>query len=451
MKHMSGARSRLVAAVGLSAVAALTLAGCAGSAGTGSPSEDATDGFAAVEAALEEGGEITYWTWTPQAEAQVAAFEEAYPNVTVNLVNAGTGNDQYTKLQNAIKAGSGAPDVVQIEYYAFPQFALTDSLLDLAPYGFSDLEDDYTASTWGSVTVDDAIYGLPQDSGPMALFYNKAVFDEFGIEIPTTWDEYIAAAEALHTADPTKYITNDIGDAGFTTSMIWQAGGQPFQSTGTDVTIDLQDEGSQKWADTWNQLVENELVAPYGSWSDEWFQALGNGSLATLVIGAWMPGNLESGAPDAAGDWRVAPMPSYDGQPASAENGGGGQAVTKQSENPELAAGFLWWLNNSEESIETFLAGGGFPSTTAQLSSPEFLGAEPEYFGGQKINEVLAAAADSVVPGWQYLPFQVYGNSIFGDTVGQSYENKTDLNDGLIAWQDALVEYGNSQGFAVNK
>jgi multiple sugar transport system substrate-binding protein len=448
MKHMSGARRRLAAVAGMGAIAALTLAGCAGGTAGGEQAAP-EEGIEAIEAALEEGGEITYWTWTPQAEAQVAAFEDAYPNVTVNLVNAGTGNDQYTKLQNAIKAGSGAPDVVQIEYYAFPQFALTDSLLDLAPYGFDDFEGDYTASTWGSVTVDDAIYGLPQDSGPMALFYNKTVFDEFGIEVPVTWDDYIAAAEKLHAADPTKYITNDIGDAGFTTSMIWQAGGQPFQSTGTDVTIDLQDEGSKKWADTWNRLVENELVAPYGSWSDEWFQGLGNGSLATLVIGAWMPGNLESGAPDGAGDWRVAPMPSYDGEPASAENGGGGQAVTKQSENPALAAGFLWWLNNSDESVDTFLAGGGFPSTTAHLTSDEFLGAEPEYFGGQKINEVLAAAADSVVPGWQYLPFQVYGNSIFGDTVGQSYENKSDLNEGLVAWQDALVEYGNSQGFTV--
>lgn len=163
-----------------------------------------------------------------------------------------------------------------------------------------------------------------------------------------------------------------------------------------------------------------------------------------------MPANLISGAPDASGDWRVAPMPTYDGQPASAENGGGGQAVTKQSANPELAAGFLWWLNNSEESISIFLETGGFPSTTAELSSEEFLSAAPEYFGGQEINRVLADAAASVVTGWEYLPFQVYGNSIFGDTVGQAYQDGTDLNDGLVAWQDALVAYGNDQGFSVN-
>ncbi|KAM9861694.1 hypothetical protein ACI1US_02473 [Leucobacter sp. BZR 635] len=454
MKLFSTSRAARRAATVLAAgtVAALALVGCSSAGGDKPGGSAAGDGtFAAVEAALEEGGEITYWSWTPAAEAQVAAFQKAYPNVKVKLVNAGTANDEYTKLQNAIKAGSGAPDVVQMEYYAFPQFALTDAFADLSEFGFADFEGDYSASTWNSVTDGEAIYGLPQDSGPMAMFYNKAVFDEAGIEVPATWDEYYAAAKAINEADPKKFITNDIGDAGFTTSMIWQAGGKPFTTNGTDVTIDLQDEGSKKWTENWNRLVTEGLVSPTGSWSDEWFRGLGDGSIATLVIGAWMPSNLISGAPDGAGDWRVAPMPTYDGKPASAENGGGGQAVTKQSENPALAAGFLWWLNNSEESVSMFLETGGFPSTTADLTSPEFLADAPDYFGGQKINEVLAAAAEDVVPGWSYLPYQVYGNSIFGDTVGQAYENGTDLNAGLTAWQDALVEYGNGQGFSVNK
>ena len=50
-----------------------------------------------------------------------------------------------------------------------------------------------------------------------------------------------------------------------------------------------------------------------------------------------------------------------------------------------------------------------------------------------------------------YLPFQVYANSIFGDTVGQSYADKSDLNAGLTGWQKAIVEYGNEQGFTVTE
>lgn len=436
---------RAVFAVAAAAVAAGSLAACSsGGTAAGGSADD-------IESALEQGGEITYWSWTPSAEAQVAAFEKAYPKVKVNLVNAGTNTDEYTKLQNAIKAGSGAPDVVQIEYYAFPQFALSDALVDLAPYGFGDLKDDYSPGTWGSVDFDGKIYGLPQDSGPMALFYNKEVFDQYGLTVPTTWDEYIAEAKKLTAADPSKHITSDTGDPGFATSMIWQAGGTPFTTDGTNVTIDLQDEGSKKWADTWNQLVDGGLLADTPSWSDEWFKALGDGSIATLITGAWMPGVLESSVADGAGKWRVAPIPTYDGTPVTAENGGGGQAVTKQSKNPALAAGFLKWLNNDEESLKIFAESGGFPSTTKQLSDPAFVDAASDYFGGQQINQVLTEASTQVRDGWSYLPFQVYANSIFGDTVGQQYASKGDLNEGLSTWQDQLVEYGNSQGFTVDK
>ncbi|KQR84812.1 sugar ABC transporter substrate-binding protein [Microbacterium sp. Leaf179] len=447
----SGTARRAVFAVAATALTVGALTACSGgNSGGGAAAGTADD----IEKALEAGGELTYWSWTPSAEAQVAAFEAKYPNVKVNYVNAGTNTEEYTKLQNAIKAGSGAPDVVQIEYYAFPQFALSDSLVDLSSYGFADLKGDYSTGTWGSVDFDGKIYGLPQDSGPMALFYNKEVFDQFGIAVPTTWDEYYAAAQKLNAADPTKFITADTGDSGFTTSMIWQAGGTPFTTSGdagTDVAIDLQDDGSKKFADNWNRLIEGGLISDTPSWSDEWFKGLGDGSIASLVIGAWMPGVLESSVADGAGKWAVAPIPTYDGTAVTSENGGGGQAVTKQSKNPALAAGFLKWLNNDEESLQIFAESGGFPSTTAQLSDPAFVDKESEYFGGQQINQVLTQASSEVREGWSYLPFQVYANSIYGDTVGQAYANKSDLNAGLTAWQDQLVQYGNDQGFSVNK
>ena len=330
---------------------------------------------------------------------------------------------------------------------------MTDSLLDLSEYGFGELEDQYTPGPWGAVTEGDAVYGLPQDSGPMALFYNEAIFKAAGIdEAPSTWEEFSEDAKKIHEWDDSVYITNDSGDAGFTTSMIWQAGGHPFTTTdGTNVTIDFSDEGTQEFTSMWDQLIKDDLISPIAGWSNEWFQGLNQGKIASLITGAWMPGNLISGVEDTAGDWRVAPMPTYDGTAANAENGGSAQAVIKQTENPELAAAFLKWLNNSEESIDIFLESGGFPSTTADLEDEEFLADAPEYFGGQKINEVLAQGATDVLPDWEYLPYQVYANSIYGDTVGKAYTSDTTLDEGLAAWQDALVEYGNGQGFSVNK
>jgi multiple sugar transport system substrate-binding protein len=176
---------------------------------------------------------------------------------------------------------------------------------------------------------------------------------------------------------------------------------------------------------------------------------LGDGSIATLTIGAWMPGNLESGVAQASGDWRVAPMPTWEkGQAASAENGGGGDAILKQSKNKLAAAGFLQYMNEGE-GTQTSIAKGGFPSTVADLNNDSFLNYESPYFGGQKINQVLVQSSKDVVKGWQYLPFQVYSNSIFNDTVGKSYADKSDLNAGLEAWQKATADYGNEQGFTV--
>jgi multiple sugar transport system substrate-binding protein len=370
--------------------------------------------------------------------------------VDVELVNAGTGNDQYTALQNAIGAGKGVPDVAQVEYYALPQFALAKSVTDLTAFGADDLDGTFTPGPWAAVQSGDGIYGLPMDSGPMAMFYNKQLFAKYHVDVPTTWDEYVEAARKLHKADPKVYITNDTGDAGFTTSMIWQAGGQPFKVDGTDVSVDLADEGSTKFADTWQQLIDGDLLAPISSWSDEWYQGLGNGTIATLNIGAWMPANLESGVPGGKGKWAVAPLPQWeDGGTASAENGGSSLAIPAASKNKELAYAFLKYAD-AEEGVATRVTGGAFPATTAELSSQEFLDTPFPYFGGQKANQVFAESAQNAVSGWSYLPYQVYANSIFNDTVGQAYVGKSDLQGGLEQWQEAIVKYGKEQGFNVS-
>ncbi|MEV6877184.1 sugar ABC transporter substrate-binding protein [Amycolatopsis sp. NPDC051128] len=445
---MSRIRNRVKVAAALALAAALAV-GCSSGAGSSSAPAAATGNQDSVDAALKAGGEITYWSWTPSAKDQVAAFQKEYPNVKVNYVNAGTNKEEYTKLQNAIKAGSGAPDVAQIEYYALPQFALTDSLADLNQFGFGSFEKDYSASTWAQVKNGNGIYGLPQDSGPMALFYNKEVFDKNGIAVPKTWDEYIAAAKKLHAADPTKYITSDTGDPGFVLSMIWQAGGHPFTVDGRNVKVNLADAGTKKWTAMWDQLIQGKQLAPVKEWSDDWFRALGDGTISSLVTGAWMPGNFISSVTAGSGKWAVAPMPTYDGKPVTAENGGSAQSVVKQSKNPALAAAFVRWLNHAG-GVQPFIKSGGFPSTTADLTSSAFVDEAVPYFGGQKINQVLTQASKDVAPGWTYLPYQTYANSIFSDTAGKAYLNATPLDAGLAAWQQAIVDYGNQQGFTVS-
>ncbi|MGP4110739.1 ABC transporter substrate-binding protein [Streptomyces sp. 4N509B] len=439
-------RRGLVRATALGCVLGLGLTACGsddegGSGGSGTPED--------VEAALEEGGKITVWAWEPTLEQVVDDFEAEYPNVTVELVNAGTSQDQYTALQNAVDAGRGVPDVAQIEYYALGQFAIGESLADLTSFGADELEGTYSPGPWNSVHFGEGIYGLPMDSGPMAMFYNKTVFDENNIEVPTTWDEYVEAARQLRENDSDSYIAADTGDAGATTSLIWQTGDKPYTVDGTNVSIDFSGEGVNQYADTWQQMIDENLFTDVSGWTDQWYQALADGTIATLVTGAWMPANFESGVPDASGDWRVAPMPQWEeGGTASAENGGSSLAVTEASGRKALAYAFLEYAN-AGDGIQTRLDQGAFPATTAELESEEFLNVEFEYFGGQQANKVFAESAANVVEGWQYLPYQVYANSIFNDTVGQAYVSDLSLREGLTDWQDRSVQYGQEQGFTV--
>ncbi|NUW36170.1 extracellular solute-binding protein [Nonomuraea sp. SMC257] len=442
-------RHALLLGAALSVSLFATACGTSGDTGSGTAAATRSASADDLQAALNAGGSITVWAWEPTLKKVVADFQTKYPKVKVNLVNAGTGNDQYTALQNAVKAGSGLPDVAQIEYYALPQFALGKAVTDLTAFGADKLDGTFTPGPWNSVHSGSGIYGLPMDSGPMALFYNKDVFDKHKIEVPKTWEEYIAAAKKLHEADPKAYIANDVGDAGFTTSMIWQAGGKPYKVDGTKVGVDFGDAGTQKYTAAWQQLVSGKLVAPIASWSDAWYKGLGDGTIATLVIGAWMPANLETGVKAGAGKWRVAPMPQWEsGGKATSENGGSSLAIPEGAANKQLAYAFLKFAN-VDEGVRTRVDGGAFPATTAQLNSPEFKDKKFPYFGDQQVNQVLAESASQVVSGWSYLPYQVYANSVFNDTVGKAYISGTTLQDGLKAWQDASVKYGQEQGFTM--
>ncbi|MCD5348056.1 sugar ABC transporter substrate-binding protein [Agromyces sp. H3Y2-19a] len=429
-------RAGVVAGTGALLVGALS--GCA----AGASGDESTD----IEAALDTETTLTWWTWGDTTQAWADAFMKEHPKITIEVVKVDNPDAAVTKLQNAVKAGSGAPDIIPVEYQTLPQLTLGDALADLTPYGLADNEDEFTASTWNAVNVQGELVGLPLDSGPMVMIYNTDLYQKAGVaEAPKTWDEFAAASAKIHAYDPEAYIAN-AGDAGFFTSMIWSFGGQPFKTDGENVTIDLQDEGSKQFADFWGGMLEKGELSQVPTWSDEWNRALAAGKLGTLMMGAW-----EIGGPTDAGDtWKVAPMPSADGQPASAENGGSAIAVTEQSKHKAAAAAVLQWLATGEG--RDLVNQGGFPSTTATMSDPEWLGRTwPEVYGDQTANEVGAAAAESVIPGWQYLPYQGYANSVFGDSVGKALASESDLNAALLEWQDTLVEYGNSQGFTVNE
>lgn len=443
MKHVM---NKVIAGVG--AVAMLASVAACGSTG-------ASDGGDQKNA--DGKTEITLWMWGTGPDKMIAEFEKANPDIKVNWVNAGTGEEQYIALNNAFASGKGAPDVIGAEYYALPQLALSGELLDLTEMGAADLKDDYTPGTWSSVNINGGIYGLPLDSGPMAFFYNKEIFDKAGVtEAPTTWDEYYEAAKKIHALGDNYYITSDAGDAGFFDSMVWQAGGHPFETSedGKTVSIDLTgDEGTQKFVEYWQKMIDEGLInTKTKGWTDEWNKGLGDGTIASLITGAWMPMNLESGAPQASGKWRVANTPTWEeGGTENSENGGSAYAVVSNTKKKEAAYKFVKWCSNGDGAHYNWAEIGNFPSTNKILESDEFLSKTSDYFGGQKINEVLQKAADTVVSGYQNLPFEVQARKTYSDSAGKAFTGQGTLTDGVAEWQSSLIEYAKQQGFEVKE
>jgi multiple sugar transport system substrate-binding protein len=130
-----------------------------------------------------EDGQITleFWSWVGGLDNTVKDFEKAYPNIKIHVNNVGGGPAEYEKLQTALKAGSGAPDVAQIEYDFLPSFIVTDGLADIAQYGANDAKPYLVPWTWGQVSPDGkAVFGIPQDSGPLALIYGGILHGAWG-------------------------------------------------------------------------------------------------------------------------------------------------------------------------------------------------------------------------------------------------------------------------------
>lgn len=405
--------------------------------------------------------ELTVWSWDSTLPRTVKGFEAKNPNIKVKVTNAGTNKDEYNALSNAIEAGSGAPDIAQIEYYALPEYVIRGHLENLSDLGASDFKDFYTPGTWSSVSINDGVYALPMDSGPMAWFYNKDVFDKAGVD-PTqvrTWDDFYEAAKKIRAVD--SYITSDSGDAGFFDSMTWLAGATPFETSkdGETVTINLTgDKNVKTFTDFWQKMIDEDLIdTKTVGWTDDWNKGLDDGSIASLLTGAWMPYNLLSGAPNGDGKWRIAQMPTADGSETNSENGGSSLAVLASTKKADAAYQFIEYANHGD-GVATRVAGGAFPADKASMESDSFKntttvknadGEDVDYFGGQKYNEVLAQAAENVSSDYQFLPYEVKARTIFGDYLGKSYTGDQKLTDGIAAWQKALQDYGKDQGFTV--
>ena len=445
---------RAIRWLALGMAATLGLTACSGSDDEGSTDASATVSQAEIDKAMQTPTELTFWTWVPDIQKEVDLFQRKYPAIKVNVVNAGQGQPHYQKLRTALTAGSGAPDVAQIEFQNIPTFTLTNDLLDLRPYGAGALKDRFVDWTWGQVTGQDGqVWAIPQDTGPMGMLYRQDIFDKHGITPPKTWAEFADAARKLHAADPNVYLTNLAANgSGVWMGLAWQAGAKPFEySGGEKIGVSVNNEKSQKLADYWGGLVKDGVVSTDPDFTDQWYQGLNQGKYATWLTAAWGPVFLSTSAKDTSGKWRAAPLPQWNAGENKAGNWGGStSAVIKTTKNPIAAAKFAEFLNTDAESTmmlatQQFL----FPPTKSTLTNPTFVGQKPEFYGGQQVNELFVQISGTVSTEFQWPPFMDQASNDWNETVGKSFADKSDTGVALDQWQERVTSYAKSQGFTV--
>lgn len=398
----------------------------------------------------EAGGTATvdFWGWVPGLEDLVAQWNEENPDIQVSFHRM-TGDDGQ-KVEAAVDAGSG-PDVVQLSTHDLPDYVIAGRVQDITDF-VADEQDKYTPASWASVSFDGRVYGIPQGIGPSGMMYRQDLFEQHGIDVPTTWDEYLEAARALKAADPDLHIANIASsEFGQWVQEVSQAGGSWYGVDGDAWSVSLDGPESIEIAERWQTLLDEDLVTTEQMWTPEYWALVNNGAIATVSYAAWFPVQLAENAADTAGLWRVAPMPTVPGSPAQGDSGGAANVVLKGADDPAAAAEFISWLNGSEETQETLITVGGlFPSTHSGLESPALM-REEEFYGGQKINEVFRDAAENTPDTWTEGPNFSTATTALTDEFAQVVAGEQTFEEALHTAQQVVVDDLKNRGLSVSE
>ncbi|WP_395245585.1 ABC transporter substrate-binding protein [Agromyces sp. MMS24-K17] len=426
-------------AIATAVAAALIMTGCSADGGS--------------EGSADEPIELTYWTWAPNMDKVADIWNAEHPEIQVTVNKQDGGDPAITKLLTAIKAGSGAPDLIQAEYQKIPTLVSSDALADISGAGANDAADEFPAGVWDSVTLGgDAVYAIPQDTGPMMFYYREDVFAQYGLTVPTTWDEYAETARALHAADPSKYLgTFSANDAGWFAGLAQQAEAEWWSIDGDAWGVGIDEAPTQQVAEYWGGLVAEGAIDNKPMYTPEWNAALNDGTQAGWLGAVWGPGVLSGNAADTAGLWKAAPLPNWDASaPSNGNWGGSSTAVTTQSKHPEAAVEFATWLNTDPEAVQALVDEAGiYPAATAAAAAvlteaPEFFSNQPDFY------DVAAEAAQSVAP-FTYGPNVNVAFSAYNDEFAKAAEAKTvdAFLAAVTAMQKITVDDLESSGFTI--
>ena len=166
----------------------LLVAACGGGAAP-EAAAPAEEGAAPAEEAAAPSGdaaEIRYALWDsaqqPAYEACAAEFAKTNPNISIKVEQSGW-DDYWSSIQTGMVAGN-APDVFTNHLAKYPEFAAKNQIVDIQPLVERDSvpTDIYIGDLAELWTREGKRYGLPKDWDTVAIFYNKSMLEEAGVD-----------------------------------------------------------------------------------------------------------------------------------------------------------------------------------------------------------------------------------------------------------------------------
>jgi len=347
---LPSSRLRRLALPAVGLVGALTLAGCSG--GQSSPAQ--TDGF--------EGVSLTVWNnidFEPYQGLQKKYFEDCAADLGITVDVQTQSGDYTTKLLQA--AGSKSlPDVALLSTDTqLPQLASQGVLADLGQY---DVTTDGLAESVADLgSYDDTLYGLPVQVEDYAIFYNKAAFAAAGVAetAPKTFDELVALAGSLTTANQKGIVLPGIGGDGSTPvyflPFLLSAGGDPAEPTGT---------GAVEAVDLYKNLVANgSLSSEFVNWGWDSIDQWTSGAAALTVSGPW---NLvDSSIPFEYGTFPFPTATAGESPRANLLGYAYGVAANADAQKEAAAAALVKCRASEENQIDTAVQGGYIPALSS--------------------------------------------------------------------------------------
>lgn len=342
-----------VMALALASTMVFSMAACGGSKDDGG-SSDAGD--SKKEEKSEGGDTLSISIWDTNQEPGIneilADFtEETGIKTKLTVVKW----DEYWTMLEAGAQGGSLPDVFWMHSNESQRYMSNDMLLDLTDkIADSDLIDpaNYPEDIWGLYTYDEKYYAVPKDVDTIALWYNKAMFDEAGLAYPTadwTWDDVTEAAKKLTKEDGSQYglaVRNDNNQAGYY-NLVYDNGGHIINEDKTKSGWD--DPKTIEAMEVLESWIKDGVMPPIETMSENGEDVLfQSGKVAMVLQGSWMVAAYRDNEYTAENcDVVELPKSATTGRRASVYNGLG-WAASANGKNTESAWKLIEYLGSEK-------------------------------------------------------------------------------------------------------